>query len=216
MLYKTIQLFIFDLQGTLIPRTPVHDNIVQSLIILMAFSKYEQNLPQLHNNFYTIYNQTYSASTTLQQILNIPLKEARKIVKKAFRIFYSHYKPSVPEKTIHILKTLKKRQKHLILLSNTSEKYISRYFNLKNIEPLFDYTFFTNGKGKYNTLRKILKLYPTISQEKILMIGDSYYSDILPAQKLGIKAILLKGVQPNLPKNVPTITDLEELLKVYY
>ena len=104
--------------------------------------------------------------------------------------------------TIEVLNNLKKDYR-LILLSNT---FIEGFTNLKNNYPndnLFELIVLSYEE---NIIKPNKKLYEKIlnrsglNKNEVIMIGDNYHDDVLVANEVGIKSILLdrRGRYPDI------------------
>lgn len=92
-----------------------------------------------------------------------------------------------------LLLNLKNRGYTLCLLTNI-DKFGYEHFPNKEIFSLFDYQIlsYLAGIAKPNIkCWMAIKNYYKVEFERMIMIGDSYENDTLPAQKLGIHTILI-------------------------
>lgn len=93
------------------------------------------------------------------------------------------------EDSIGVLKELSKKYK-LVLCSDT-DKYGFENFAFKEILIYFDSFFISYQKGvrksNLELWRLIIKHYPNLNPENILVVGDSENEDIKPAKKLHFK-----------------------------
>ena len=96
----------------------------------------------------------------------------------------------------------------LYLLSDSNESYLDYYFKLFNIDKSVFKECISNeykreDMSKAPYMLKILS-YGKYNSDEILMVGDSFEFDIIPARKVGIKSYLVGHVSEteNLIKNL--------------
>lgn len=87
-----------------------------------------------------------------------------------------------------------------------------------SLATILDSTQLGFGKPNPEIFRRALKALDVVAEESIF-IGDSYDRDILPARRLGMKTIWVKGPNPRLPSDtgpvdnwISSLTELESLL----
>lgn len=91
------------------------------------------------------------------------------------------------------------------------QRYCAGYF-AEIVEQAGGEVIYT-GKPKREIYDKILQLYPTVPKNRILMIGDTFDTDILGAKTVGINAALvLTGNSQKIHGNCPTIDSKLEAL----
>lgn len=95
---------------------------------------------------------------------------------------------NIPECNKEWIESLKNKLK-IIILSNGNDKKIEEYFKSKNI----DYIAFAHKPLKKNFLKSCEKM--NLNPEKVLVIGDSLYSDIHGGNKNNMKTALVKSVE---------------------
>ena len=97
------------------------------------------------------------------------------------------------EEVFETLENLKKTHK-LVLMSNTDNFSVNRVLEKYKMAPLFDAMFLSYEVGMIKTdpefINHVLKTLQ-VEPKDCLLIGDSMQSDIEPAQRVGIKAILI-------------------------
>lgn len=91
------------------------------------------------------------------------------------------------------------------------QRYCAGYF-AEIVEQAGGKVIYT-GKPKREIYDKILQLYPAVPKNRILMIGDTFDTDILGAKTVGINAALvLTGNSQKIHGNCPTIDSKLEAL----
>lgn|SRR3989344_3683748 len=116
-----------------------------------------------------------------------------------------------------IIETLESLQKEydLVLISNTDSCGLPQVLTKFNLRPYFKKIFLSYETGLLKTdygLQQALKelhLHP----EEAIMVGDSMESDIIPAKKIGMTAILVdrRKTRDFQPK-IESLTQLREVL----
>lgn len=97
-----------------------------------------------------------------------------------------------------------------LLLSNNSEERISE-FN-RNINTLF--IPMANKPNKLNYLKAIEML--DVKKEEVLLIGDQLFTDVLGANRAGIKSVLVKYLMHEGETNIGKKRKVEAMLLKYY
>ncbi len=108
------------------------------------------------------------------------------------------------------------KKQHIILTNSSTEgtKKVLLKLGFKNFDDFLDIIGIDKSvspKPSIQTLQDIFVKY-SVRPEKCLMIGDSLRSDIEPAQKLGMKTILVKNEKKNL--NLFCVESVNVLTKV--
>lgn len=97
-----------------------------------------------------------------------------------------------------------------LLLSNNNEKRVKRF--IKNIDTLYIFDAEKPDTLNYKEALKMLNL----SKEKVIMIGDQIFTDILGANKSGIPSILVKFIGYYTETKIGIKRNLEKIiLKIY-
>ena len=149
----------------------------------------------------------------LKEIGVQPTKEIVDHVVKLRTSVFQNPKP-FPEAE-KVLKQLSQKYK-LVLLTNTLSLSYEKFLET-GLQKYFDYiiTSFDTGliKPDQEIFKLILKKY-NIKPEECVMIGDNPTDDIEPAQKLGMKTILIdrKNKYPNM-KSIKSLEEVEDELK---
>ncbi|MEW5896632.1 MAG: HAD family hydrolase [Nanoarchaeota archaeon] len=105
----------------------------------------------------------------------------------------------------------------LVLVSNTDCFSVGNVLDKFALRPFFDKTFFSYDinliKTDKNFFRKVLaELH--LKAEECVLVGDSVQSDVIPAKRLGINAILMdrKGLFDYSPK-IRNLSELKTVLE---
>jgi putative hydrolase of the HAD superfamily len=109
------------------------------------------------------------------------------------------------------LQTLKKNYR-LVLISNTDAFSIQRVLEKFKMNDLFEKKYFSYEVGMIKTDKNFLKLVLddlNLSVEECILVGDSLQSDIQPAEKMGMKAVLVDRKESR--AHSPSIKTLDEL-----
>ncbi len=105
----------------------------------------------------------------------------------------------------HWLNNIKRQGIRLILVSNNSEERVRKFANNVSLT----YVSKANKPFPFKVVKK-LKGY---NKSKILLIGDQVFTDIVFANLLGIRSILLEPINENEPKNIKLKRILERPLR---
>ena len=113
---------------------------------------------------------------------------------------------------MRILGLLQEKYK-LILVSNTDAFSVQRVLEKFKMEEFFEKKYLSYEVGMIKTDKNFLKLVVDkagVSVEDCVIVGDSLQSDIQPAERIGMKAILIdrKGRREFSP-SVKTLDELE-------
>lgn len=120
------------------------------------------------------------------------------------------------DEVIELLTALKKKYT-LILFSNTDSFSINSVLEKFSLRQFFDRVALSYRLGMIKTDKNFLNTLLTdlgLTPEECLIIGDSIHSDMLPAQRIGAKAILIdrKDRQEFMPK-IKNLNELPLLLE---
>lgn len=120
----------------------------------------------------------------------------------------------------HVLKRLRREGYKIGLITNTQSFALDYFYETKFFDN-FDYACFSFEAGLLKPDPEIFKLTLDklgVKPEEAVMVGDNLESDVLGAEAVGIKGILIKRSNRNLSwvekgKWERTITGLEQLWK---
>ncbi|MEK6950984.1 MAG: HAD family hydrolase [Nanoarchaeota archaeon] len=115
------------------------------------------------------------------------------------------------EETLEVLQELKQRYR-LILVSNTDNISVTRVLEKFQLSALFERKFLSFEVGLLKTDRSFFNQIldeVNLAMEDCIMVGDSMESDIMPAKKIGMKAVLID--RRNKRDFSPKVVNLREL-----
>jgi HAD superfamily hydrolase (TIGR01549 family) len=114
--------------------------------------------------------------------------------------------------------TLKKLRKKypLILISNTDCFSVDQVLEKFQLKKLFDDVFLSYQLGVIKTDKNFLKHVLTklnLAPQDCYLIGDSIQSDIIPAKRIGLNAILIdRKNNRNFHPKIKNLNDIEKIL----
>ena len=202
---------IFDFWGTLVEHgvkpSPIKQ-VKQLIAPRMGFTSFvvlfEQSLMTKP------YNDLYEGFRVVLE--NFGKKPRRELLDKLIAIWNKNKLLAKPfPETINVLKELKKDYA-LGLMANTDSLSVPTIIEKYGIDKLMDSIAYSYKEGSLKSSGVLInKLMRELGVEKheLVVVGDSLQSDIEPAKKLGIKAILID--RNNSRKYEQKITNLEEL-----
>lgn len=179
----------------------------------IEYKKIIEEVDEIQSKIIPIYGHKYWSRETMIMIaakklgLNFKADEVtklRKVYWKALADAWNLYDDAIP-----FLNKIKKEKIEIIWVTG-SDSILKIKMALEKIEINYDPEY--SCKEKTKRLKKLLKKYPgelvigdpvdkpliwqklfkEINIEKTLVVGDSYGTDLKPAEELGIKTILIK------------------------
>lgn len=214
---KKVKAIIFDLWGTIVENGVYPSPTKQTKKILGLF-----NMP------YSEFVLRFEKSFMTQKYDNI--KDGLELVFKEFKVNPNEYnrvekmvglwnKSKIMAKlypeTKQVLDSLKKDGYKIILLSNlpsTQKDIIERF----GFDKYFDHLFLSfemeciKSEGGFEKLME----ETGFSKNELVMVGDSFESDIQSAEKAGIRGILVDRRQTrDYPNKVLTLEELPKMIK---
>lgn len=102
-----------------------------------------------------------------------------------------HKDPQIPQKVLEFINLMKANNIKIILISNNSKKRVSKFAKKLNLPYIFR-AFKPLPFGINLALKKL-----NISKNEAIIIGDQIFTDILGANLLGIKSILVDPFEKN-------------------
>lgn len=123
---------------------------------------------------------------------------AEMFVDYTVKHIYNHTTTDVSVVDLDKLQNLKKQYK-LSVVSNSSKTYVEKYLNDFGIDcSLFDHIlqndFLESDMSKAVCYKSIMDK-EKLSPSQVLVVGDNYYNDLIPAKKLGYNICQVKGVE---------------------
>lgn len=187
-----IKALIFDFWGTLVEngvKSPTKQ-VKQTLGIRMPFPEYvtrmerammTKQFPALKEAFQSVCREF--AIDCPEQVLEelVGLWNASWMLAKPY------------DEVQEVLSQLHKKYR-LILISNTDASSIHHVLDKFSLQGFFERILLSCDLGMIKTDKNFLKTVLTesnIAMEDCLLIGDSIQSDIIPAQRIGMKTILI-------------------------
>lgn len=205
---------LFDFWGTLVENgvwSPIKQ-VKNILNIDLPFSEYvvrmekammAQEFPELRDAFISICRE-----------FNIELTEEK--LEELIGLWNKNWMLAQPyPETETTLKKLRKKYQ-IILISNTDCFSISQVLEKFGLNPLFDQIFPSYQLGALKTDKIFLKTVLAklnLMPKDCLLVGDSIQSDIIPAKRAGLNAVLIdrKNTREFHPK-IKNLKDLEKIL----
>ncbi|MHA1379527.1 MAG: HAD family hydrolase [Candidatus Helarchaeota archaeon] len=129
-----------------------------------------------------IFNETFSK-------INICIPEEN--LKRCCDLYHSDEIPAwkPKPKLKETLENLSKKYK-LLIITNGSERVAKKILQFQDIEKYFHYSFYNARKPRLDAFIKCKEMLDCEFSE-LAMVGDDINTDIMPALKLGMKAIQL-------------------------
>ena len=180
-----IKLIVFDLDGTLVDSKGLYVNTIQEVLKVhsMNFKKYDISKAMGPKTRQTLLNLTNIEPNLLDQLRNE--------INPRVEMYAASLKlcPYVQE----VLRDIKKNKKQKILImTNSTRKYIFTALNKKGIWGLFDEVFgaedFLNKETGFHTIFKNYHVKP----DETLYVGDRR-SDFDIAKSVGCQILLVKA-----------------------
>lgn len=191
--FADIQVIGFDLDQTLYPKSPKIDEAIQDYLYKCIAEVHECTYEQARQMFTSRYKdgKGMSGSQTMQD-LRIP--NASEVVQEALE------KADIAEflmpnqKTIHLLKELKKHFSAIDLITGSAHTVCMSKLDHLAIDPkLFDHIITADdaSKSSGDAYKQWLLYYPSLAPASFLYIGDRPRSDVEVPNELGISSILV-------------------------
>ncbi len=190
-----------------------HENFAAHL--RSGFPWHNPDEPHLHlrdaqawwENLYPVLQNAVCRAT------GIPQHEAHRIAQEIRQDYLAPPAWTVYEDTIPTLETLRSQGWQHIVLSNHVPELenlmvdlgLRRYFVSVFTSALTGYE-----KPHIEAFRLVINTLPT--HEPIVMVGDSYPADILGAEKVGVRSVLVRQKHPMAQYCLPSLRDLSSIL----
>ncbi|MFH1395941.1 MAG: HAD family hydrolase [archaeon] len=207
------KIILFDFWGTLVENgvwSPIKQ-VRNILGIRIPFSEYVVRMERAM--MIKKYSNLREAFEAVSGEFSIPIDNYK--IEKLVGLWNKSWMLAQPYPEVkEILTKLKKKYK-LVLVSNTDPFSIENVLEKFDLKGLFDQNFLSYQIGQIKSdpefFKQILKEL-NVDKEDCVMVGDSIQSDIIPAKRLEIKAILVD--RRNSRDYHPKIKNLQELEKV--
>ncbi len=193
--YSNIKVIGFDLDQTLYPKSSSIDEAIQIYIYHKIAEHKNVSLAEAEKMFKDLYQEGrgFGGSTTLK-MLGVP--NHQDIVQEALEQADIDQYLVPDQETLAVLQRLKAKYKNIDILTGSNrenaEKKLTKLGMAKN-KGLFGHIL-TNDDGSKplgDLYRHWMALYPTLSPENFLYIGDRPRSDYEVPRSLGIDSILV-------------------------
>ncbi len=191
--YANIKIIGFDLDQTLYPKSSIIDEAIQIYIYHKISEHKHVSLAEAEKMFKDLYKEGrgLGGSTTLK-MLGVP--NHRDIVQEALeRADIDQY--LVPDQgTLAILQRLKTRYGNIDILTGSNRANASKKLGKLGMnDGLFDHILTNDDGSKPNgdLYKQWTALYPGLTPENFLYIGDRPRSDYEVPKSLGINSILV-------------------------
>lgn len=214
--YSNIKVIGFDLDQTLYPKSSVIDEAIQIYIYQKISDHKKVSLAEAEKMFKDLYKEGrgLGGSSTLKA-LGVP--NAVDIVQEALEnAEIDRYLLPDPE-TISILKQLKETYGNIDILTGSNRANTQKKLaKLALPQDLFTHilTSDEDSKSNGNLYRHWMSLYPDLSPEHFLYIGDRIRSDYEVPRSLGIDSILVYCRAKNDDVACPQLASFKEINKI--
>lgn len=238
---NTITTILFDLDGTLIKNAPSSLDVF--LQILAEKSVKQAKLPQTWPRVRRWIHYYWAQSPELAEdvkifgnsgdlteafwlnylrkklgVVGIPEERANELLPEVGSLMEARYHPqsSVLDNVSPTLSALQEQGVTLGLVSNRSNPFQDEIEEL-GLAAFFHFAFTAGEVGSWKPDEKIFHHALNkagSSPEKTIYVGDNYYADVLGAQRVSIRSILVdpKGVFPDAA--CPVIDSIEKLVNL--
>ncbi len=187
-----IKVLLFDFWGTLMENgvwSPTRQ-VKEILGIPLLFSEYVVRFEK--NMMTTDFPDLKTAFENVAQEFNVECSERQ--MEMLIGMWNKSWMLARPyPETIEMLAELQKKYR-LVLVSNTDRFAINNVLNKFGMRKYFERVFCSYELGVIKTDSEFLSKVLTelgVTTEECVMIGDSLESDMFPAQKAGIKAVMM-------------------------
>jgi len=208
-----VKAILFDFWGTLVEngvRSPVKQ-VRHILDIRLPFPEYVVRMERaMMTGKFTALKDAFE---NVCQEFNLECNE--EILEKLVGMWNKSWMLAHPyEEVVEELEKLKKEYQ-LILISNTDNFSVNNVLEKYDLAKFFDKIFFSYEVQMIKTDKNFLKL--VLDEIKLdlndcVVVGDSIQSDIIPAKRIGMKAVLMD--RRNTRDYQPKVLNLKELKEV--
>lgn len=208
-----IKVILFDFWGTLVENgvwSPVKQ-IKNILRIDLPFSEYIVRMERAMMTKKV--SGLHEAFENVCQEFGIAPEE--KLIEELIGMWNKSWMLAQPyNEVVEVLGKLKENYQ-LVLVSNTDSSSINNVIEKFELRGFFDKIFFSYELGLIKTdnlfFKQVLRELG-VTEEEVVMVGDSVQSDIISAKRIGMKAVLID--RKNTRDYHPKIKNLNELEKV--
>ncbi|MCD6589698.1 HAD family hydrolase [Candidatus Woesearchaeota archaeon] len=205
---------IFDFWGTLVEHGVKPSPMKQVKAIIAPRMSYTSFVVLFEQTLMTrSYNDLYEGFTEV--LKNFGKKPRREVLDKLVAIWNKNKLLAKPfPETMDILTKLK--EKYMLgIIANTDSLSVPTVIEKYQLDKYMNKIIYSYKEGVLKSSGELLKKIMNelgVSKNETVMIGDSIQSDIEPAKKLGVKAILVD--RRNTREYEPKIMSLEEIEKI--
>lgn len=208
-----VKAIIFDFWGTLVENGVEPSPIRQAKFILWLKMPFQEFVEKFERVFMTKkYESLMQAFEAVCNEFQISVKDYQ--IEKCVGMWNKNRLLAKPfEEAIPVLEELKKKYK-LVLLSNTDGFSVEPILEKFGMKKYFDEISLSYETGLLKTdvqsFDSILEKL-NLKKEEVVMVGDSMESDILSAQKAGIRGILVdRRAMREYGDKIKNLTELKE------
>jgi FMN phosphatase YigB (HAD superfamily) len=218
-------LIIFDLDDTLLETSDIliPNNLSYALKEMQkaGLETNDQDFNQLHEHLLQINKTTKNGKQTIIKFLNkINQNNNPQISTIGINAYYKNpnCEIKIKQETLSILKELKNNNINLAIVSHGDEVIQTKKIDQNNLKPLFNQIIITNTYNKLNQYKYLMNLQEYYNQE-IIVVGDKFETDLLPAAQLNLTTIHMqkgRGIKDFIGKSQSDycIKHINELLPI--
>lgn len=210
-----VKVVIFDFWGTLVS-TGTWSPLKQSLSILRLKMTFGQFVPRFEKVFMTQkFADQREAFTKVCEEFNV--KPLPIVIEKLIGVWNKNKILAKPfDETIETLDWLKEKEYKMVVLSNTDCFGVDQVIEKFNMKDYFEIISCSYNTGLLKTDPKVFDQIIEqlgVGKDEVVMVGDSVPSDMVGAEKAGVRGILVdrKGRREYEGK-ITTLTELKEVL----
>lgn len=211
--YSNIKVIGFDLDQTLYPKSSFIDEAIQIYIYHKISEHKDVSLAEAEKMFKDLYKEGrgLGGSTTLK-MLGVP--NHRDIVQEALeRADIDQY--LVPDQeTLAILQRLKAKYQNIDILTGSNRANADKKLGKLGMNNALFTHILTNDDGSKpngDLYKQWLTLYPDLSPENFLYIGDRPRSDYEVPKSLGIDSVLVYCKKQDPEIDCPQLASLKDI-----
>ncbi|RMD57645.1 HAD family hydrolase [Candidatus Woesearchaeota archaeon] len=209
MTLEKIRAIGFDLDQTLYPKSQEIDEAIQNYIFKEIADHKKCSTKEARTLFLSHYTSKSGREALCE--IGIPKTKASEIIQQALEAadLSKYLKPD--ERVKRLLKALRSNYS-LALITGSHKDNAEKKLRLLEIpSDTFDIKIYGNvSKRDGSAFKKWMSTRPELEAEQFLYVGDRVSTDIEPAIRLGIKAILV-GSEETICPQVPRISSIIQL-----
>lgn len=212
---KEILAIGFDLDNTLYIQDAEVDAVIQRNIseqVAQELSLDPQKTAQAYLDFYRI---TQSASTSVQKLgVKSPVR-AKEIVQTALETANIAEKLKIDVQLVSMLERLSKNAKLFLITGSRENLAMGKLHALGLKKNIFSAAIYAESslRRENGTAFEYIRDTLGVPYQNMVFIGDRESVDIVPANNLGIKTIMVNGTSKFATHNLSSIYQLEAILR---